>query len=255
MATQEEESEIVKCAKSFGYFCEKYIEIVHPKRGLIPFKLYDHQEKMSSMIEENRFVLSIKYRQGGFSTWAQAYSLWKCLFSLDQNIMVMSKTDWEACGGGRQVREWIARLPDFLKPEMKTDNDHTKHFTDTNSRIFFGTPQAACGRSIQLLIIEEAAFIRDMDQHWKAMYPCLSCGGKCLIQSTPNGRYTNEKSEEKTWFFETIENAKNGTNQFKVIQHDFRKHPEFCDDKWISQMKANLGYKGFCQEYLCEFLN
>jgi phage FluMu gp28-like protein len=37
------------------------------------------------------------------------------------------------------------------------------------------------------LIIDEAAFIEKMDDHWKAMYPTLSTGGNCIAISTVNG--------------------------------------------------------------------
>src|SRR5690349_15666088 len=38
--------EILKCTNSFQYFCHKYVKILHPMRGLIPFILYNYQRKV-----------------------------------------------------------------------------------------------------------------------------------------------------------------------------------------------------------------
>ena len=39
--------EIIKCASSFSYFCTKYVKILHPIKGLIPFILYKYQKDTS----------------------------------------------------------------------------------------------------------------------------------------------------------------------------------------------------------------
>ena len=37
---EKQTEEIIKCASSFSYFCTKYVKILHPINGLIPFILY-----------------------------------------------------------------------------------------------------------------------------------------------------------------------------------------------------------------------
>ncbi len=250
--TKGQEEELIRCARSFRHFVENHLTTRHPVRGEVQFKLYDHQERIAQTAEENRFVLSVKYRQGGFTDGVLAFFLWKCLFSLDQSIVCLSKTDRQAVDMGREVRRWLDLLPDFLKPAMDKDNDHEKRFAETNCKLWFHAPQAACGRSVDWLFIDEAAFIPDMDQHWKAIYPTLACGGRAIIQSTPNGKYRNKKTKENTWFYDLVSGSRRGENSFTLLEHDYRKQPDFTPTK-VEEMKRNLGERGFQQEILCEF--
>ena len=60
--------EIIKCSDSFAYFCHKYIKILHPMRGLIPFVLFKYQKKTIRDYESHRFNIISKFRQGGLTT-------------------------------------------------------------------------------------------------------------------------------------------------------------------------------------------
>jgi len=55
--TKEQVEEYVKCSKDPIYFMKNYIQIVSLDKGLVPFELYDFQEKMVEKIHENRFVI------------------------------------------------------------------------------------------------------------------------------------------------------------------------------------------------------
>ena len=94
-------------------------------------------------------------------------------------------------------------------------------------------------------IIEEAAFIKKMEDRWKAMYPCLSCGGKAIALSTPNG--------PKGWFYETYNAAKRGFNDWKIFENSYREHPDYQSKEWEVDLKAQLGEEGWKQEVLAEF--
>ena len=249
--TQWHKDEIVRCARSFRYFAEKYLK-AHRPEGTVPFRLYDHQERLAQTAEENRFVLSVKYRQGGFTEGVLAFFVWQCLFNLDQNILCLFRTDRTAWETGRVVKRWLEELPQFLQPDMSRNNDHNKYFDETNCKLWFHAPQAACGRAVNWLFIDEAAFISDMDQHWKAIYPTLACGGKAIIQSTPNGKYRNRKSREHDWFYDLVFLTRQGSQTFSLLEHDYRQHPDFTPER-IEELKRNLGEKGFRQEILCEF--
>lgn len=57
--------EYMKCAEDPIYFAEKYIQIVHVDRGLIPIKLYDYQKEIINAITFNRRVVANTSRQAG----------------------------------------------------------------------------------------------------------------------------------------------------------------------------------------------
>lgn len=243
--TPEQIREFRKCGADFTYFCQKYVKILNTEDGLVPFNLFPYQERVISNFEQHRFNIVSKFRQAGLTTVAVVYGLWKCMFSLDQRILILSKSDREAIGVGKIVEMVKNNFPDWLKPSMKNDNDHEKEFANSNSVMWFYTCEAARSKSAGFLILDEAAFIKNMDEHWKAMYPTLSNGGRCAVISTVNGI--------GNWYEQTYHRAKEGKNWFNVIELDYREHPKYCKPDWEKQTKANLGEKAWAQEILRQF--
>lgn len=242
-----QQQEIIKCCNSFSYFCHKYIRILHPMKGLIPFVLFKYQKKVIKDYEENRFNIISKFRQGGLTTVTLLWGLWKCLFQMDQQVMLISKTDREATDTGLIIDRACENLPSWLKPKKEGKwNDHLKMFSETGSAIKFYSPEAARGKAVTFLIIDEAAFIDDMEKHWKAMWPVLSTGGSCTLISTVNGL--------GNWYEQTYRDAKDKRNKFNVIDLDYWEHPDYNDEEWVAEQRAQLGEKGFLQEVLREFL-
>ena len=48
-------SEFLKCAQDPVYFAQKYVKIINLDEGLVPFKMYDFQEKLVNNFHNNRF--------------------------------------------------------------------------------------------------------------------------------------------------------------------------------------------------------
>jgi len=240
--------EIIKCCHSFFYFCHKYVKILHPMKGLIPFILYKYQHKVIHDYEDNRFNIISKFRQGGLTTVTLLWGLWRCLFQLDQQVMLLSKADKEATDIGMIIDRACEHLPKWLAPDKKNGkwNDHLKMFTETGSAIKFHSPVSARGKAVTFLIVDEAAFIPDMETHWKAMWPVLSTGGSCTLVSTVNGI--------GNWYHQQYIESKEGRNKFHVIDLDYWEHPDYNNPDWVEEQKAQMGEKGFLQEVLREFL-
>src|SRR4051812_7300553 len=99
--------EVARCATDFSYFCENHIKTVHPKKGLIPLILHEYQRRLGKHLDDNKFTLVKKFRQGGFTTMTVAYMLWTCMFKIDQNVMFFSKSDREACNIGYLAAKMI----------------------------------------------------------------------------------------------------------------------------------------------------
>ena len=245
-----QQEEIVKCSKSFSYFCHKYVKILHPTKGLIPFIMFKYQMKCIRDYEKNRFNIISKFRQGGLTTTTLLWGMWRCMFQLDQQVMLLSKTDREATVIGMMVDRAAENLPDWLKPKKEGKwNDHLKQFSETGGNLMFYSPEAARGKATTLLIIDEAAFIPDMETHWKAMWPVLSTGGSCVIISTVNG--------VGNWYEETYSAANEKRNMFNVIDLDYWEHPDYnetLNPNWVKEQKSQLGERGFLQEVLRVFL-
>jgi hypothetical protein len=156
--------------------------------------------------------------------------------------MLFSATDI-----GMIVDRSIENFPSWMKPKKDGKwNDHLKQITETGGALKFYSPEAARGKSVTFLIIDEAAFIPDMETHWKAMWPILSTGGSCTLVSTVNGL--------GNWYEETFHGAKEGRNKFHVIELDYWEHPDYNDKEWVADQQAQLGERGYAQEVLRSFL-
>jgi len=238
--------EIIKCATSFSYFCHRFVKILHPVFGILPCIIYKFQKRCIENYEAHRFNILSKCRQGGLTTTGVLWGLWRCMFRTNQQILLLSKTDREALSAGEVAKRGIEKLPAWLKPDLAEDSKHEKHFAETDSALKFYTPEAARGKSVTILIIDEAAFIPDMQTHWKAMYPVISTGGSCVVISTVNG--------VGNWYEEIYHEAEAGENDFNVIEIDYWEHPDYCDPEWAKKTYANLGERGWDQEVLRSFL-
>lgn len=239
--------EVIKCAKNFFYWCHRYVKILHPTFGTIPFVPYKYQRNVIREYESKRFNMISKFRQGGITTLTVLWGLWKCMFQKDQQIFVLSKTDREALAAGEIAKRAMDNFPYWLYDQNNTDiTKHEKKFDDIGSKICFYTPEAARGKSATYIIIDEAAFIEKMEEHWKAMYPVIATGGHIEIISTVNGI--------GNWYEETYHEAEAGRNFFNIINLDYWEHPVYANPEWAEAMRANLGEKGWQQEVLRDFL-
>ncbi len=248
--TARQEQEILRCAKDFNYFCHKYVRIVHPKHGIMPFVMYKYQRRVIADYDKNRFCLISKFRQGGLTTVSVLWGMWRCLFHMNETIMVVSKTDREAIASGEIVKQALAELPGWLKPDLSKNNDRQKVFDDTNSKLFFYSPNAVRGRSPTYIIIDEAAFIVNMNELWKAILPSISAGGKVFVISTVNG-----VSGDGEWYYEMYMGATSNPpkNKFQTIDLDYWEHPDYNDPEYVDLMKSQLGELGWRQEVLRDF--
>ena len=258
-------SEFKRCKEDPIYFLSEYIKVTHPVRGLVPFKLYPFQERIISELEGNRFSILRKFRQAGCTTIAASYSLWTIIFQKHKSVVILSKGDAESTEVLDRIKLMYDELPEFLKPGIQEDNKHTLKLK-TGSVIKSRPSGKQSGRSLagSLLIIDEAAFIENIDTIWAAVYPIISTGGRAFVLSTVNGI--------GNWYHEVYQNALNGENSFHPIDIRWKEHPEYNYNsnysdlykimldkgldihKWEETTRANMPMKQWLQEYECSFL-
>jgi hypothetical protein len=97
-----------------------------------------------------------------------------------------------------------------------------------------------------LIIIDEAAFIRKIEEIWIASQATLSTGGGAIVLSTPNG--------VGNWFHQTWADAEAAINGFHTIKLHWTVHPER-DQPWRDQQTQLLGERGAAQECDCDFVS
>ena len=238
--------EYLKCAKDPVYFFRKYCYIQHPSRGKILFNLYDFQEDLMDAVSENRFNVILKSRQLGISTLSAGYSLWLMLFHEDKNVLVIATKQEVAKNLVTKVRFMHQNLPSWLRGNTEEDNKLSLRLKN-GSQIKATSAAGDAGRSeaLSLLVIDEAAFIDNVEDIWTSSQSTLSTGGGAIVLSTPNG--------VGNWFHKIWLQGQ-ADEQWNPIELHWSVHPER-DPNWREQQTKLLGEKGAAQECDCDFIS
>ena len=239
--------EIVRCGKDPVYFMKNYVKIQHTVRGLIPFETYDFQDDCVKHFEQSRFNIVLKSRQLGLSTVTAAYAVWFAIFKKDKNVLVIATKLSTAMNFIKKVKIMLDGLPKWL---LLTKFEPTKQAIrfDNGSQInaIPTSPDAGRSEALSLLIVDEAAFIRDFEDIWTGLYPTLSTGGNAIIISTPNGVGGQ--------YYRLWMDGETKQNEFNTIKLPWWVHPEH-DDDWFVKETKNLPKRKVAQEFLCDFIS
>ena len=238
--------EIVKCGKDPNYFFKNYLKIQHPVKGLIPFDTFDFQDRCVEEFNDHRFNIVLKSRQLGLSTLVAAYSVWMGIFQREKNILIIATKLAVAQNFITKVKTMIRSLPKWLLlPEIVANNKQMIQFSHGSQIKAIPTSEDA-GRSeaLSLLIVDEAAFVRNFDTIWTGIYPTISTGGRVIILSTPNGVGGQ--------YYKLYTEAEAGLNEFNPIKIMWDEHPER-GQEWFEKTTKNLSKRQIAQEYLCDF--
>jgi hypothetical protein len=235
--------EYKKCMEDPSYFCKQYVKVIHLDKGLVPFNLYPYQEDMFDHFEDNRFSIVLACRQSGKSISSVGYILWYALFHPEKTIAILANK-------GATAREMLARvtlmlenLPFFLQPGCKALNKGSIELSN-NSRIVAAATSGSSirGMSVNLLFLDEFAFVENAAEFYTSTYPVVSSGvdTKVIITSTANGI---GNTYHKIW-----EGAVQGVNEYKPYRVDWWDVPGR-DDRWKEETIANTSQLQFDQEF------
>jgi len=143
------------------YEIKKYYKIVHPKRGLINFELFDFQEKtLKTYFRENKIII-LKGRQLGLSTLTAAYIVRQMIYNKNFNCVVVATKLKTASNMVKKVKTILRNLPMFIFPyKIITDNALSVEISN-GSKMSAEARSADATRSeaLSLLIIDECAFV------------------------------------------------------------------------------------------------
>lgn len=211
--------EILKCALDPAYFMIKYVYIQHPVRGKLLFGLYPFQHTVLKAFVEKRFNIILKSRQLGISTLSAAYALWLMLFHSDKKVLVIATKQEVAKNIIAKVRYAYKELPSYLKIERTEDNTLSQTFKNgSNIKAVAATDDSGRSEAVSLLIIDEAAFISNIEKIWGSSQFTLSTGGNAIVLSTPNG--------VGNWFWKMWTASVEGTT-VKLNKSDLAFYPTF----------------------------
>lgn len=244
--------EYMKCSQDPIYFIETYMKIINVDHGLVNFNLYDYQKDMINSFKDNRYSIVTTARQAGKSTTTCGFILWYIIFQSEKVVALLANK-------GDTAREILGRvqlayqhLPKWLQQGVVEWNKGS-FVLENNSRVIAAATSASAirGYTINLLFIDEAAFIENWDEFFTSVYPTISSGqeSKIVLVSTPNGL----NHFHKTWAnaFKSGEEH-NGYNPLLVKWQDVPGR----DEKWRQETLSGMNFdvEKFDQEYNCEFL-
>lgn len=247
--TPEMVTEYVKCSKDPIYFCETYMKIIHVDRGLVNFKLYDYQKTMMQSMVDNRFTIIATARQIGKSTTTCGFILWYILFHAEKTVALLANKGDTAREIMGKIQLAYQHLPKWLQQGVSEWNKGSL-VLENESRVIASATSADSirGYAINMLFIDEAAFVENWDEFFTSTFPTISSGDttKVVLVSTPNGL---------NHFYKTWDYAIQGKNNYNPIKVTWREVPGR-DEKWKEETLAGLNFdmERFAQENEVEFL-
>lgn len=221
-------------------YIEKNYKVYNPHTGLVPFELYEHQKQMLASFETNRFNVVDKARQLGVSTVLMMYAAYYASENNDKQVVICAIND--SCSNALRLIYGDIHgktLYGIHHDGMCKKEVHYKNGSVVN---FVTPPQCGgCMKAVDLLIIDEAAYIEDAEGLWLAFRTTLEPDRKCILAST--------SCKTDKWFRETVEHARNGSSSFKLTTLDWNCVPGR-DLAWLEWHRKMLSKEEFCHEYL-----
>jgi hypothetical protein len=233
-----------RCKKDPEYFLARHWYIKHPEAGRILFPLRDAQREGLHHWMQNRYSLTLKARQIGWSTLVGAYTFWATFFYPDREIILISK-------GERESRDLLKKLTygfQHLRPWMRERgpqrlNDNQESIDWSNSSIVKSLPSAsdpARGSTAWLIVVDEWAFLPNAEDAWASIEPVADVGGRIIGLSTANG--------SGNFFHELWVGAETQNNNFKAYFAPWSANTER-DEAWYAERQRAMQSWQLAQEF------
>ena len=247
--TKKQVEEWIKCKQDPLYFAMTYMQIINLDEGLVPFKMYDFQQKILTDFHENRFNIAKLPRQTGKSTTVVAYLLHYAIFNDSVNIGILANKASTARELLGRLQLAYENLPKWMQHGVLVWNKGSLEL-ENGSKIMAASTSASAvrGMSFNILFLDEFAFVPNhvAEQFFASVYPTITSGRstKVIIISTPNGM---------NHFYKMWEDARNGKNGYVTNEVHWSQVPGR-DAKWKEETKKNTSKRQFAQEFECDFL-
>ena len=230
-----QEAEWRKCQRDEKYFLEHYWHIAHPAHGRVLFGLRDAQSEALKRWDNNRYSLTLKARQIGWSTLVAAHQFWLAFFRDDQNIIDLSRTERESVLLLRKTKYGFKHLPDWLiERGPKSIVEHQQRMGFDNGSQITSMPSAsdpARGESATLIVVDEWAFLPNPEEAWASIEPVADVGGRIIGLSTANG--------SGNFFHHLWNGASTGNNKFDAMFFPWSAS-EDRDSSWYEGKKDSM---------------
>ena len=247
--TKDQILEFVRCKEDPVYFARRYIKIVSLDEGLVPFNMYEFQEKLIRNFHENRFNICKMPRQTGKSTTCVSYLLHYAVFNDNVNIAILANKASTARDLLGRLQLAYENLPSWMQQGIISWNKGSLELENGSKISANSTSSSAVrGGSYNVIFLDEFAFIPNhiADDFFASVYPTISSGQstKVIIVSTPRGM---------NHFYRMWHDAEKNKNEYVPTDVHWSEVPGR-DQVWKEQTIANTSEQQFKVEFECEFL-
>ena len=247
--TKKQVTEFLKCAQDPVYFAQKYMKIINLDEGLVPFKMYDFQEKLVNNFHNNRFNICKMPRQSGKSTTVVSYLLHYAIFNDSVTIGILANKAQTARDLLGRLQIAYENLPKWMQQGIIAWNKGSMELENKSKIIAASTSASAVrGMSFNIIFLDEFAFVANhlADDFFSSVYPTISSGKstKVIIVSTPRGM---------NHFYRLWHDAELNRNEYVTTDVHWSEVPGR-DEAWKEQTIKNTSEAQFRVEFECEFL-
>jgi hypothetical protein len=245
----------LRCADEHIVFCpsgERFVKDLQPGEYIQTESGYERVVSVTETTElEEMYDVEVesdshKFVSSGIisknSTTVISYLLWYVLFNENKRAAILANK-------GATARQLLGRLqlayynvPKFLQQGVVVWNKGSIELENGSSIIAVATSTDSIrGDSINLLIVDECAFIDHFEEFWASTYPTISSGSssKVVLISTFNGE--ND-------FYRKWTDAIEGRSTFYPTRVDYHEVPGRTEE-WAQKIESDIGKEAFDQEY------
>lgn len=242
--TAEQIQELAKCIDDPLHFIRNYVKIIHVDQGLIPFKMWEFQERIIDLYHTNRHVLLKLPRQCGKTQTTASYILHYTLFNEQKTVAILANKGSTAKEIISRIKTSYEELPFWMQVGVVEWNKHSILLSNGSRVVAAATSSSAVrGMSISLLYLDEFAFLHPnmATEFFESVYPTVSSGKetKILISSTPKGL---------NHFWKMYTDATEGRSEFTPYEINWNEVPGR-DEAWKQKTIATIGQLSWEQEY------
>jgi hypothetical protein len=213
------------------------------------FKPHKIQSEIIEALTDNSvfFVIAVLGRQTGKSLLLQNYAMWYALNNPNSKVLIVGPVDSLIQKLYTEIRQSVRHSP--LIRTSRAGKGQTEIVFINDSRIIFRSAASEDnlrGESVDVLIVDEAAYIK-RETFETILLPFLNVRGKkCFLASTPKGKnYLHDYY---------VRGQSNDYSQYKSFRCSSYDNP-FSNRELLDLFKDTLSQKRYEQEILAEFVD
>jgi len=234
-----------KYAKSPYEFINNHRLVLDFKEGKYLNKpLFNFEYEFLKHIHENNYSITKKTRQMHTTTLTAAYCAWRLIFKNDYNIKLFSNNKETSARFIENVKRNIQNYSNDLfnwENDVITDNKYEISLKNGSTIRGVGNSKTALrGYRPDLIILDEAAFIKGVDKIWVEACMALCANGKCIIYSSPQ--------DKKGFFYKAWNKSVENKNDFKSMNIHWSVNPRFNSGMTLENgNQTSPWYEDFCK--------